>query len=155
MSDAGPSFLPQSSTMSSGESVKMVGITADGMPAPPTFAQLSSYNMRSHEGGSRPSLAASSSYQMSLDQPQREVDEPQQISHHVAPTARGFLPAFRIMVIAAALTLSFIIPWLMVTNLINPLIVWLICLFGAILELIYHFPILIMEIIGMCRGRPW
>lgn len=140
---------------SSEPSIKMFEFKAEDMPAAPTFAQLSSYNLRSHQGGSRPSIAPSSSYQMSLDQPQREVDEPQQISHHVSPTARGFLPAFRIMVIAAALTLSFIIPWLMVTNLINPLVVWLICLIGAILELIYHCPVLVMEIIGMVRGRPW
>jgi hypothetical protein len=128
---------------------------AQALPAPLTTAQLSGYEVRYHQGGSKPCLTALSSYQMSLDEPQREVDEPHQISHQISPTARGFLPAFRITVILAALTLSFIIPWLLVTNLINPLVVWLICFIGALLQVIYHVPVLILEVVGMIRGRPW
>ena len=64
------------------------------------------------------------------------------------------LPILHIALMAVHLALSIVIPYLLVTHLIQPLVLWLIMLATLLLELGYLLAVLVLETIGVIRKRP-
>lgn len=67
---------------------------------------------------------------------------------------RPLLPVIHILLIAAHLAFSTAIPYLLVKHLIQPMILWLILVVCLVLQTLYLAPGIVLEIIGMIRGRP-
>jgi hypothetical protein len=67
---------------------------------------------------------------------------------------RPFLPIIHLILLSTHLGLSMTLPYILLSNLIQPMVLWLITLIPAILETLYLLPGLIMEIIGLIRCRP-
>ena len=77
----------------------------------------------------------------------------------VEPSARTILrfpilPVLHLVLVCAHLSISTVIPYLLVTNLIQPMVLWLILAVCLVIEVVYLLPGLILDMIGLIRGRP-
>ena len=64
------------------------------------------------------------------------------------------LPIIRLMILCFHLAILTSIPCLMVKYIIQPLVLWLILIVALVLQLVYLLPEIILEFIGIARGRP-
>ncbi|WRT70132.1 uncharacterized protein IL334_007126 [Kwoniella shivajii] len=77
---------------------------------------------------------------------------------NVIPTHRHLptpiMPVIHLMLITAHLILNAMIPYLLVQNFIQPLVLWIITVVTALLESVYLLPGIFLEVIGLFRRKP-
>lgn len=70
------------------------------------------------------------------------------------PTLRiPLLPLIHLLLLSTHLGLAAATPYLLVQHMIQPIVLWLILAVCLVLQALYLVPGIILEIIGLCRGR--
>ncbi|ORY35774.1 hypothetical protein BCR39DRAFT_32459 [Naematelia encephala] len=64
------------------------------------------------------------------------------------------LPIIHLVILTTHLSLSILIPVLLINHLIQPLVLWPITLVALLLESIYLLPVVVLEVISIMRRRP-
>lgn len=67
---------------------------------------------------------------------------------------RPVLPVLHVLLGCSHLGLATAVPVILVSNLVQPLVLWLILIVVLVLQVIYFLPGLVLEVIGSIRGRP-
>ncbi|KAK8853289.1 hypothetical protein IAR55_003993 [Kwoniella newhampshirensis] len=64
------------------------------------------------------------------------------------------LPIIHLLLLMTHLVLSILLPYMLVTNFIQPLVLWIIMAASLILESVYLLPVIVLDLIGLIRRRP-